>query len=167
MAEDVSANSSNSSVLYDLPPSYEEAQGLTSPHRYCEIDDILNSSSDQDKGAVSNNESFEAAESPIYVEIEDIKTPETKQQISQQPSTNVTINYSKTNASILEFITVKIKSNRTKLNCLNHSISCNQKLDVTLSIEGGLISFYHCPHFAFYANFRYTKSNLRLRNDRR
>jgi len=94
MTENISSNSSNSSALYDLPPSYEEAQGLTSPHRYCEIDDILNSSSDADKGGASHDESFETVESPIYVEIEDLQISETKQhtqQTTQQSSNDVII----------------------------------------------------------------------------
>lgn len=92
MTADESANSNNPSALYDLPPSYEEAQGLTSPHRYCEIDDILDSSGDADREGASNNESFETVESPIYVEIEDLATPETKQHTQptpQQSSNNV------------------------------------------------------------------------------
>ena len=83
--EDVVNN--DSTRLYDLPPSYEEAQGLSSPHRYCEIEDFFNESILSDKGA-SNYDSAETAESPIYVDIEDVLTSKAKQ-VGSSPSNNV------------------------------------------------------------------------------
>lgn len=64
--------------IYDLPPSYEEAveSDAQSPHRYCEIDDIVKGSDDSTEMAYA---SPEKAESPIYAFIEDVIPPtETK-----------------------------------------------------------------------------------------
>jgi len=105
--KDAAANTSvgsHHSALYDLPPSYEEAQGIASPHRYCEIDDILNDSCDLDKD-LSNNDSFETLESPIYVDIEDLVPTETKPpaETKHQSSNNVyKVEYSFQKRSALE-----------------------------------------------------------------
>merc|ERR1712071_201627 len=93
--KDAAANTSvgsHHSALYDLPPSYEEAQGIASPHRYCEIDDIL-------------NDSCETLESPIYVDIEDLVPTETKPpaETKHQSSNNVyKVEYSFQKRSALE-----------------------------------------------------------------
>lgn len=63
----------NNENYYDLPPSYEEAlsiEGATSPHRYCEIDDVTNKPEPMAAGPAPL--SPEKAESPIYADIEEI-----------------------------------------------------------------------------------------------
>lgn len=63
--------------FYDLPPSYEEALGTDeaqSPHRYCEIDDLVEESNSEEIGATYYSPE-EKAESPIYAVIEDIIPP--------------------------------------------------------------------------------------------
>jgi hypothetical protein len=75
----------NGENLYDLPPSYEEALGtdeVQSPHRYCEIDDLVEESNSKEMGATYHS-ADEKAESPIYAVIDDIIPPrETKGELS-------------------------------------------------------------------------------------
>lgn len=71
--------------LYDLPPSYEEAveSEVNSPHRYCEIDDIVKVS---DSSAEMVYNSPEKAESPIYAVIEDVIPPSESKPTSSNPN---------------------------------------------------------------------------------
>ena len=73
--------------FYDLPPSYEEALGkeeAQSPHRYCEIDDLVEDPNSTEMGAAYNTP--EKAESPIYAVIEDIISS-SKEKKEDVPST--------------------------------------------------------------------------------
>ncbi len=87
---DEEQNHGNDENFYDLPPSYEEALGTQeaqSPHRYCEIDDLVEESNSGEVGATYN--SPEKAESPIYAVIEDIiPSKENKEDLSNSTSEN-------------------------------------------------------------------------------
>lgn len=89
---DPERSSINEENFYDLPPSYEEALGteeVQSPHRYCEIDDLLVEGSDpKDAGAKHfSPQSPEQAESPIYAEIDDVIS-EKKEELPSKNNVN-------------------------------------------------------------------------------
>ncbi len=83
--EEEQPSSTNGENLYDLPPSYEEALGNEedqSPHRYCEIDDLVEESNSKEMNAAYYSPD-EKAESPIYAVIEDIiPSRESKEELS-------------------------------------------------------------------------------------
>lgn len=83
--EEEEPSSTNGENVYDLPPSYEEALGneeAQSPHRYCEIDDLVDESNSKEMNAAYYSPD-EKAESPIYAIIEDIiPSRESKEKLS-------------------------------------------------------------------------------------
>lgn len=77
----------NGETYYDLPPSYEEAlsaERTSSPHRYCEIDDIINEPNPVAGGPVPL--SPDKAESPIYADIEEILASKADVALQEDPS---------------------------------------------------------------------------------
>lgn len=94
--EEPSPSNGGDQHYYDLPPSYEEALGsedAQSPHRYCEIDDlVVNEPDAAGAEAVGACGVFDKAESPIYAVIDDILPSKEDSKKEQQVSTENNVN---------------------------------------------------------------------------
>lgn len=81
---------------YDLPPTYEEAlseaEALQSPpHRYYEIDELLQHNNEHPSPGSADRAGTDQAESPIYADIDEVLSPKEKEKEEPKPSENPVI----------------------------------------------------------------------------